>query len=464
MEEGDDLSNLVENVRADMRQEEDSPEVNISTMDDLFVVSEPQQPTQSTSRKRTLEATTGEPTKKRNLSKPGPNWAILEPIWPASERPEALRDPEWIEKQSIGDLMTLQKVYQKKEQRDQGQAIGKATKDNKPPAVQFKAETDDCDKSLAAARFQRMPISKPKHWWHKVPMRHTHNYRNIPMKHVLGLDTAVAPAVTLARHDRRNTLQMKHYFRNNVNITNKPMKEIKSKEGGGISTISDFDWALPLNIKQCQDCLLQFAAVNRSLWPYDMTDLALTKVYNRYDWCGVARNDSDRVKLIRAVFNRVMETNAFRAADGEDPMSYEAIEQVLKDLLIGNFSIFRNSVPILSCSDNGLSAEVPQAARPNQQPAGDRLALLEGKLARLEARPRHEGSRDTTGSRDNNRRKTMHNGREVCFHFNSREGCKRPTIPGGCKLDKKEFSHACLAWSKEKKAYCLLPHSKVNHK
>ena len=102
MEEGDDLSNLVENVRADMRQEEDSPEVNISTMDDLFVVSEPQQPTQSTSRKRTLEATTGEPTKKRNLAKPGPNWAILEPIWPASERPEALRDPEWIENNREG--------------------------------------------------------------------------------------------------------------------------------------------------------------------------------------------------------------------------------------------------------------------------------------------------------------------------------------------------------------------------
>ena len=98
-----------------------------------------------------------------------------------------------------------------------------------------------------------------------------------------------------------------------------------------------------------------------------MTDLSLSKVYNCYDWCAAAQNDSDRVKLIQAVFNRVMENNAFRAADGEEPMTYDAIEQVMKDILVGNaitnFSV-ESSLLQITFLDNGLSAEVPQAARP----------------------------------------------------------------------------------------------------
>ena len=155
------------------------------------------------------------------------------------------------------------------------------------------------------------------------------------MKHFLGSDKAVAPAVTLARHDRRNALQMKHYFRSNANITSKPMKEIKAKDGAGVSTISDFDWVLPTSIKQCQESLLMFATVNRSLWPYDHTDIALTKVLNRYDWCAAVQHEGDRVKLIRTVLNRVMEDNTFKAANGEEPMPYEDMERIMKDILIG---------------------------------------------------------------------------------------------------------------------------------
>ena len=133
---------------------------------------------------------------------------------------------------------------------------------------------DDCDGKLLAARFQRMPISCPKKWFHKVPIKITHCYRNIPVKHILGLDTAAAPSVTLARHDRKNALQMKHYFRSNANITSKPMKETKARDAVGITTIADYNWVLPTSVKQCQDCILVFAAVNGSLWPYDMTDVA----------------------------------------------------------------------------------------------------------------------------------------------------------------------------------------------
>ena len=205
--------------------------------------------------------------------------------------------------------MTLHKVYSKKEQKEQGRAIGRATKDSKPPCIALEAAEDDCDTKLHNGRFQRMPISRPKNWYHKIPIKHTHAYRNIPVRHVLGVDSICAPAVVLARHDRRNSLEMKHYNRTNCNITSRPMKEVKSRDSQGISTISDYDWVLPTNVKQCQNTLNVFATVNRSLWPYDMTDIALSQVYQRYDWCAAATNESDRVKLIRGVFNRVMQVN-----------------------------------------------------------------------------------------------------------------------------------------------------------
>ena len=128
---------------------------------------------------------------------------ILEGIWPSSERPEAMRDPDWVEDQSIGDLMQLQKAYAKKEQKETGQSIGKASRDVRPSSVQVEAGDDDCDKKLHPGRFLRPPISRPKHWYGQmVPIKYNHIYRNIPMKHIVGLDTVVAPQVIIARHDR----------------------------------------------------------------------------------------------------------------------------------------------------------------------------------------------------------------------------------------------------------------------
>ena len=50
------------------------------------------------SRKRANNVEINPPSKKSTSSKTGPNWAILEHIWPANERPEALYDPDWIKK------------------------------------------------------------------------------------------------------------------------------------------------------------------------------------------------------------------------------------------------------------------------------------------------------------------------------------------------------------------------------
>ena len=110
--------------------------------------------------------------------------------------------------------------------------------------------------------------------------------------------------------------------------------------------------------------------------------------------------------------------------------------------------------------DNGVSSEVSLAPRTGYKPPGDRLSTLEGKLARMEGRKTEQKV-----DRDNNKRMVAYlNGKEVCFFYNSREGCKRQPIPGGCRAERKEYAHACNIWVKTKMAYCLLPHSRRDHK
>ena len=108
-----------------------------------------------------------------------------------------------------------------------------------------------------------------------------------------------------------------------------------------------------------------------------------------------------------------------------------------------------------------MSSEIPVATRSvGQRPSGDRLAALEGKLARMEGKGNFkQNNRDVRNS------SAYINGREVCNHYNLKDGCRRPAIPGGCKADnKKEYAHACNVWVKAKSAFCLLPHSSKDHK
>ena len=60
--------------------------------------------------------------------------------------------------------------------------------------------------------------------------------------------------------------------------------------------------------------------------------------------------------------------------------------------------------------------------------------------------------------------KPMVNGRELCWEYNSKQGCKRMAIHGGCKNYSKEFAHACNVWVKNKSSYCLMSHCRKDHK
>ena len=302
-----DIASVVAAARNDVRQGDN---LETGDMSNIFLGSGLDTPTShqssietnETRRNNDLSHESDPPSKRRKTG--GPIWSLLEPIWPAAERPATLQDPDFIEQQTITGLMKLHSAYAKKEKQETGQAISRASRDTKPAKIYIEGGEDDCDKVFTAGRWLRPPISKPSVWYQYVPVKYNTIYKSLSYKHMLGMDCAVAPQVTSARHDRRNALQLKHFIKSNANITSKPIREVKSRDADGVSTISDFDWVLPNSVKQCQDGLINFGAVNHLLWPLDPTNISLTRVFNRFDWCIAAGMDTNRVKMIQSVFNR----------------------------------------------------------------------------------------------------------------------------------------------------------------
>ena len=105
---------------------------------------------QGTRRRFEEEDLADEPPQPKKQKMTGPNWDILESFWPANERPASLQDPNWIERQSIGDLMSLHKMFLKKEQRVTGQAINRTTRDSKPPMVVVEGSKAEIERNHSA--------------------------------------------------------------------------------------------------------------------------------------------------------------------------------------------------------------------------------------------------------------------------------------------------------------------------
>ena len=91
--------------------------------------------------------------------------------------------------------MKLYNAYSKKEQKETGQAIARASRDNKPSPYMVEEGEDDYERNLHSARFIRPPISNPSNWYHLVPTKYNQVYKSVSTKHILGVDCAVAPQV-----------------------------------------------------------------------------------------------------------------------------------------------------------------------------------------------------------------------------------------------------------------------------
>ena len=98
----DDVDTLAEHVRREAGQHETS----VIGMEDIFLNGTPDNSGQSSVRSTRIprrssgQIKDSEPLAKK--TKYGPNWSVLENIWPANERPESLQDPIGLKSNLLG--------------------------------------------------------------------------------------------------------------------------------------------------------------------------------------------------------------------------------------------------------------------------------------------------------------------------------------------------------------------------
>ena len=63
-------------------------------------------------------------------------------------------------------------------------------------------------------RFERGPVSEPKEWWHKVPVKRRHTFRRLALDHI-GAENLISEHTIARAHDRSLPLLVKMFYSNN---------------------------------------------------------------------------------------------------------------------------------------------------------------------------------------------------------------------------------------------------------
>jgi len=206
------------------------------------------------------------------------------------------------------------------------------------------------------------------------------------------------------------------------------------------------DMAEPAEVRHIQEAMCNYLTASQVLWPFDYGPLVILRILVECRWGEAAGADmKERVGLITRFFNEVVSDNSGRAVRGEPPLDYEKARAKWTRLIELSF-------PQLVFATGG-SAAVQATGGAGRGRGGGRGGGAAGQGA-------------TTGRAGGSGQVATHNGRLVCFNFNSPAGCKRQQAArDACKdAGGKQYAHYCNHLDKAKNVFCLAMHPRcANH-
>ena len=259
-------------------------------------------------------------------------WQYLQDDWPMDDRPAILKDEQKVKKMSMGDIERILKAHAIKKKMVKEKTAERGAKDTPPPTKTFKEAQDDCKKVLHEARWQRLPISKPREWWPAKVTARDPIYKGLPWK-FLGAQHCLANKSIELAHDRTRPMSLKHFLSENANIASRPKQEFKKlNEAGQVANITDDWWEGAGTLNQIKDGFNNYAALWYFLWPYDASPLIMNRVMTKYNWASViGDNVKVRISILKDYFNTVLQVNADRAVNEECILNFEEHEDILKN-------------------------------------------------------------------------------------------------------------------------------------
>jgi hypothetical protein len=215
------------------------------------------------------------------------------------------------------------------------------------------------------------------------------------------------------------------------------------KDGGKSS-----DMAEPAEVRHIQEAVCNYLTVSQVLWPFDYGPLVILRVLVESRWGEAAGADMrERVGLVSRFFNEVVSDNSGRAVRGEPPLDYEKARAKWARLVEVSFP------QLGQLGGTGAAVAAGGTAGRGRGGGGSRG----GGATRGGGAGRGGGGTAPQAT---------HNGRLVCFNFNSSGGCKRQQAARDACKDSagKQYAHYCNYLDKARNVYCLAMHPRcANH-
>ena len=151
--------------------------------------------------------------------------------------------------------------------------------------------------------------------------------------------------------------------------------------------------------------------------------------------------EGTKCKLVCEFFDLVMLDNSHRAALGEVPLDFKEAKERWEDVLC------RNDLRVAGASQE-RSAGAGSSNRDKGRNSGNSSSKAKGTSGAVSTRP-----------------KPSFSGKQLCYDYNRKAGCRRTQVTGGCKDSKgAEYAHVCNYYDSTSSKYCYVTHSReTNH-
>ena len=419
------------------------------------------QPPKKTTGNSDSEGETSEP------DDPNSNWAITLPYWPVETRKPMMQRKDVVNAMNRDHLFKLMELDQNQLKQEKAENMEIFRNDDTIPVTRYKAGKDDRKKRFHPASFERLPVCDQSVYWDQMPIKRPNVYRNIQLAPT-GSQHNISDKAIEFLHNRTALISLKLFLPENINVTSRPMREVKRFEDQGLCTVTELAWENATSISQIKEALINYGICLQQLWPGDSSAWSLLRLLEKYKYCVNVQPNKTRVLIITNLFNKVARENASLAANREPPLVFDKLELILK----------------ASLTRNGQSCEVPATERAFDSGNNGNRNNYNASSSSNGASNYQRNNGSTADGRLTNPRQSrdsrppsfqssrppppMSGGLKLCYGFNSTDGsnCMYAQTPnGGCVNARgTKFAHVCSKFIESQQKYCLQKHRRVFHK
>ena len=260
---------------------------------------------------------------------PNSNWALTLPYWPLETRQPVMQNKVVVNAMNRDHLFKIMELDQNQQKQEKAENMEVFRNDDLIPVTKFKEGKDDRKKRFHPASFLRLPICDQSVYWDLMPAKRTPLFRNIQLKPTRSEHQISDKAVEYL-HNRTAMISLKLFLPENINVTGKPLREVKKYEDQGLCTTTELQWENATSICQIKEALISYGICLQQLWPGDTSAWSMMKLLDRYKYCTNVTPNKVRIQIITNFFNKVARENASRAASKDPPLIFEKLEVILK--------------------------------------------------------------------------------------------------------------------------------------